>query len=965
MDAPCASSFMAGFWRVSRYGQAMEDLVLKAEAAAADLGRIPVADIGVRTVTLLTADGVFETLSLEDARPYLLEHPHLLVNRVMAAKRLGVPVLAAFDLLELFAFIRPARFCLPTIAGLLSALTIQGEAATAEDRCLLMQEAARHLLADPEAETYRFLEGLPSVARMMAAAGWPWGVFVLKALEARNPVSARRERDGLAVWSLLEEWQEGPPPARPGDAPVKTEESKNRLGHILGKDAESREAQRRYAETATHAFSPREFAEGPNLQILEAGTGTGKTLGYIAPASLWAEKNDAPVWLATYTKNLQRQLDQELSKLYPDPKKKYQKAVIRKGRENYACLLNIEETLRALMLRSAATPDGEGSVHIDYNRVLLGLVVRWARFSRDGDMIGGDFPSWLGGHFGARRLAGLTDRRGECLYSACAHYRKCFIEKAVRRSRQADLVVANHALVMVQAAMRGDDPDRPTRFVFDEGHHLFDAADSAFSVHLSGQEGAELRRWLRGKESGGSTRARGLKNRLEELITDDEEARLLLNRVLGAAQSLPGDNWLGRVAGAAANSKFEQFLMLVRTQILARCDARGPYGLETEVSTPVEGLVEAGQALAVALHDLATPMRALAGRLLTQLDDEAETLDSGDRGRLEAGAQSLRLRVEMVAVWAAMAEGLQKETPDDFCDWLALERIGSRELDVGMYRHFIDPSKPFAATVLDPAHGVLITSATLRDRLNNKEQNVPEVDGEAKGEAWQQADARVGAHHLMVAPRRLKLPSPFDYGAQTRCLIVTDVNKNDPDQLAAAYRALFLASNGGALGLFTAISRLRATYDRLAAPLDDMDIRLYAQHIDPINTATLVDIFREDKDSCLLGTDAVRDGVDVPGDSLRLIVFERVPWPRRTLLHRARQKAFGGRTYDEMLVRLRVAQAFGRLVRQATDRGVFVMLDGQTPSRLLEGLPPGVEPERVGLKEAIVITRDFTADTAT
>ena len=78
--------------------------------------------------------------------------------------------------------------------------------------------------------------------------------------------------------------------------------------------------------------------------------------------------------------------------------------------------------------------------------------------------------------------------------------------------------------MITQAAMRGDEFDAPKRFVFDEGHHIFDAADGAFAVHLTGAEGAELRRWLRGKETGGSTRARGLKSRLEELIAGDGES---------------------------------------------------------------------------------------------------------------------------------------------------------------------------------------------------------------------------------------------------------------------------------------------------------------------------------------------------------------------------------------------------------------------------------------------------------
>src|SRR5262249_28125994 len=154
--------------------------------------------------------------------------------------------------------------------------------------------------------------------------------------------------------------------------------------------------------------------------------------------------------------NLQHQLDGELDRLYPDPVRKSLKAVIRKGRENYLCLLNLEEAVRGL-----ATRPGDA--------VALGLMARWALASRDGDLQGGDFPGWLADLIGRGRSIGLADRRGECVYSACPHYHKCFIERSVRRARRADIVVANHALVMIQAARA--DPEEaqlPTRLVFDE-----------------------------------------------------------------------------------------------------------------------------------------------------------------------------------------------------------------------------------------------------------------------------------------------------------------------------------------------------------------------------------------------------------------------------------------------------------------------------------------------------------------
>jgi ATP-dependent DNA helicase DinG len=183
--------------------------------------------------------------------------------------------------------------------------------------------------------------------------------------------------------------------------------------------------------------------------------------------------------------------------------------------------------------------------------------------------------------------------------------------------------------------------------------------------------------------------------------------------------------------------------------------------------------------------------------------------------------------------------------------------------------------------------------------------------------------------------------------------IVTDIPRDDIGQVAAAFAALMRAAQGGALGLFTAIARLRAVHERIAPVLEADGLLLLAQHVDAMSTATLVDIFRAEEDSCLLGTDAVRDGVDVPGRSLRHIIFDRVPWPRPDILHRARKSVFGGAQYDDRVTRLRLRQAYGRLIRRADDRGIFSILDRALPSRLLSAFPPGVPVQRLPLVEAV------------
>lgn len=937
-----------------------------------------------RGAVLVSQDGEVDEISPREAAERLGREPLLLCHRGFTLRRLTGPRSRAqphpgtFDILDLFAFVRPARFTLPTPQGLARALGLPVPV-EAEAEALFLFEAAEALLGELTSPAYPDKEEAIALANALAKAGWSWGEAVLAALGA--PPQGRRAlsgESGLRIWRKLEDWEERAPPPPPSQEPVTPEAARERLAALAGPGAETRLSQSDYAARATHAFAPKPAPGMPALLLAEAGTGIGKTLGYLAPASLWAQANKGPVWISTFTKNLQRQIDQETRRLFPDPAERQEKVVIRKGRENYLCLLNLEEATNRV-------PAGS-----DF--IATALIARWALYSRDGDMVGGDFPAWLPAALGRPRLAAeMTDRRGECVYSSCPHYKKCFIEKALRKARHAEIVIANHALVLHRAALdfafhqNGDDaapaehaagaedelPDHkllPPRLIFDEGHHLFDAADAAFSGHLSGFEGSDLRRWLRGPEAGRRGRARGLSGRIGDLVAGTPEGEEALQAVLDAAQALPGPGWQSRLNQGQPHGPAEKFLATVHAQVRARGrDEGGFYSVECDVLPVSEGVSEEAPKLDAALARLERAMRALADILRRTLDEEASSLETATRIRFDAAIRGLDRRAgTTIAGWRHMLKALVSLDIDEaagdpnpeaprFTDWFAIERQGGNDVDVGMHRHWIDPTEPLAETVLAPAPGVLITSATLRDEREEDEEEAE--DGFAP--SWAQAEVRTGAAHLPSASARAYFASPFDYAEQARIFIVRDVDKKNADQVAAAYRELFLASGGGALGLFTAISRLQGVYQRLSEPLEEAGLPLYAQHIDAMDTGTLVDIFRAEEKACLLGTDAVRDGVDVPGRSLRMIVFDRTPWPRPDILHRARREAFGGRKYDEMIVRLRLKQAFGRLIRSAGDRGVFVMLDPGLPTRLTTAFPPEVPIERLGLAETLEKVRDF------
>jgi ATP-dependent DNA helicase DinG len=867
----------------------------------------------------LREEGRTQGLAKGQAIARAAETPVLLLNAPLTGQRLGYPELNGLDLLELWAFIHPARFLVPTPKGLAAAL---GLAAPTEEGEIpgLLQQATAALLARIDAADWTEREGAWTAAQSLHRLRWAWSPLVA-------PRIARPREAERWLFSKLPEWEEAQPRPAPRTISLSEDQVLDRLDRLTGAGAEPRPGQRAYAAAAAAAFTPRRHRDQPNMLLAEAGTGIGKTLGYLAPASLWAGEAQGTVWVSTYTKALQRQLDRESLRLFPDAAMAARRVVVRKGRENYLCLLNLEDALQGGFSGRAA--------------ILAQLVARWAAFSKDGDMVGGDLPGWLPTLFRRNGSTALTDRRGECIYAGCPHYRKCFIERSARASADADIVIANHALVMINAARGRETGQRPQRIIFDEGHHLFDAADSTFSVALSGQEAIELRRWIMGPENGSRGRRRGLAARLSDLASYDEEGGQAIRAAIDAAQALPADEWLKRVVAGEPFGPLEALFAAVRGTVYARAadagEADAGYGLETELAEPDGTLVEAAQEAALALDALIKPLVRLARRLEAVIEDAPDWLDGAARARIEGAVASLGWRRDLIAAWLALLARIGGPADPDFVDWMTVDRIEGREFDIGLHRHWLDPTRPLAETVLKPAQGVIVTSATLKG-----------------GGEWDNAAARSGAAHLPHGAEQFEAASPFDYPDRAEVLIVTDIKRGDIAALSGAYARLIEAAGGGTLGLFTAIRRLRAVHARIADRLARGGLPLYAQHVDPMDTGTLVDIFRDDPRASLLGTDALRDGVDVPGHSLRLVVMEGVPWSKPTVLHAARRLAGGGNAYDDRLIRARLAQAFGRLIRRAEDKGQFVILSAAMPSRLLSAFPPGTPVRRVTLDEAII-----------
>ena len=872
----------------------------------------------------------------------------LLCHRRWSEARAGVEISNYLDIMELYAFVRPARFALPTPAGLAQQLGL-ARPQSGDDMASLLPQIAFMLLDELAAHPPREQAEAAKIANMMAAGGWAWGPLILAHLGVAQSAAGPPDGRQAAVWHRLPDYTDYTPQTEPGIQPVLPEAARQRLQEMLGSEAEIRQSQSDYAAALAMSFDRPDAGPTPALVLAEAGTGTGKTLGYLAPATLWAEKNGGTVWISTYTRTLQHQIAAELTRLYPDASERAAKIVLRKGRENYLCLLNLEEALTQMPGQPRRA-------------TALGLMARWAGASSDGDLTGASFPAWLLDLLGRPLTAGLADRRGECIHAACSHYNRCFVEKSIRAAKRADIVVTNHALVMVQAAYASPTDRRdPTRFIFDEGHHVFDAADSAFSAYLTGREASELRHWIRGAEDGRRGRARGLKRRLEDLLADDPAAFANLDSVLEAARELPGQGWQNRLSQFQPMGAAETFFMHLRAALYNNvADPESLYDLQTQLHPAPEAVQAAAKPFAATLAAIAVPLTRLAAALKTVLDDNADSLDTAGRGRIEGAIRGIELRATgPLNAWQLMLADIGGGARDGFVDWMQIDRLDGQDRDVGVARHWLDPTIPFAHSVLEKAHGAAITSATLQDHAIPKTGDAAAGAGGAPHDGWQSALTLSGATHLEHAAMRVSFESPFDYKNQTRIFVVNDLERDRPEATASAMAGLITAAGGGGLGLFTAIRRLRAVYPALAARLEAAGLPLYAQHIDQMNLQTLLAMFREDPESCLLGTDAVRDGIDVPGAALRLIVFDRMPWPRSDILFAARAAWQGRDNWTERQTRLKLRQAFGRLIRRQTDRGVFVMLDSRLPTRLTSAFPADVTIERIGLAEAIAQTKIF------
>jgi len=639
--------------------------------------------------------------------------------------------------------------------------------------------------------------------------------------------------------------------------------------------------------------------QGDTLMI-EAPTGTGKSLAYLVPAAQWARQRGERVVISTNTINLQDQLCskdiptvQALLAEQPDQWPAL-RAVQLKGRSNYLCLKRYESF--------RAHPDHNE----DQTRGLLKLQL-WLPSTNSGDraelmLIQGEQQVWNN----------VNVDPDQCLRQRCSLYNECFFFKARAEAENAHIVVANHALLMSDVKSPGILP-RYDHLIIDEAHNLEDVATDQLGFTISQHSLTGL---LNDMHSAGGVRlAGGVLNEWTQIFrlstVDHKEQRKLEDL---SADLRPNVD----KAREAAQQLFSIF-----NDIMAKDRSVTQYDPQLRITSKVRRHTEWTQ-VEQTWENLSINLRKLGdgfGKLQAILDNL--------EGRDINGYDDLVMRVKGMV--NACTE-LQRQFDlviygnEETVAWLTADQR-RRELLVQAAPIHVGPL--LTEDLWLKKRASILVSATL-----------------SVSNSFDYPKQRLGLDEATT----MQLDSPFDYSKSTLIYLPTDMpepnERNYQRAMEDALINLCKATGGRTLALFTANASLKQTYHGISESLEQADISTLAQGMDG-SRRSLIQRFKSDPRTVLLGTASFWEGVDVVGDALSVLVITKLPFsvPNDPVFS-ARSEGFDDAfaEYSVPQAILRFKQGFGRLIRSKDDRGIVVVLDRRLLSKnygrqFLESLP--------------------------
>lgn len=688
-------------------------------------------------------------------------------------------------------------------------------------------------------------------------------------------------------------------------------------GVIAGKlpDYEDRPDQLRMAFAVSEAFNKGQLA------VIEAGTGTGKSLAYLVPAVLWAKTNQERVVVSTRTINLQEQLIRKDLPFLRRATGLEIYAVLVKGRSNYLCWRRSENAGRELGLFDQEQVDE------------IQQILAWADNTADGSK---EELSFIPSYQAWEEVCCEAD---QCAKVRCQYYSRCFFHKARRQAARADILVVNHALLLSDLALRQQTDNYSAtavlppfeRVILDEAHHLEDVATSYFSAQITRFTFGRVLGRLRHPRKPNQGLLPRLLDQLSRELPDSEDT--LYRALHGQIESLVGRRQqLLDMAVEELQCIGEELPAALGKKVTAFSDVKHrvlPAFLQTaewqQICSRSERLRVGSHELANGLLDLLRAADALPETVADKLNSALVDL-RGLAGRLEGISADL-------GSFQAVAAGS--------CVWLEIRegRIGrGKGLITSLCQAPLEVADSLNKALYQRFRTLVMTSATLT------------VAG-----AFGYFHSRVGLDR--VEPGRLfelSLESPFDYQNQALVAVPTDLPEPGKPGFSEAVRdaveKAVLCSGGRSFVLFTSYALLQQVHAELSPVLEAQRLRCLKQGQE--NRHRLLKRFAEDESSILFGTDSFWEGVDVPGRSLEQVIIARLPFkvPTEPVLE-ARAQAIeqrGGDAFMEYTVPqavIRFKQGFGRLIRHRNDRGVVLILDTRVVRRgygrmFLRSLPP-------------------------
>jgi predicted DnaQ family exonuclease/DinG family helicase len=799
--------------------------------------------------------------------------------------RLDVEFLEAAGLwdesMEILDTLDIARILLPTAAShslpLLS--TEMGFRQPRPHRALDDADATRQLLLRLREEAVGLDEALKeSMLALVAAYPWPVARFFAEALTAPNPspepeAAARVEPAGR-----------GRSAQAPPDDPYTVAAligPEGPLANLLP-GYEHRESQMQMLLAVAQIQ-----ARGGTL-VVEAGTGTGKSLAYLVPSIARAVRHRERVVVSTNTHTLQEQL---MGKDLPSLREWLPwdfKANLLKGRSNYVSLRRWRRFL--------AEPCKDAEELMFKLKVLL-----WLNTTESGDrselrLHGREEVLWT-------RIA--SDPL-DCVGIHCTK-EDCYVHRARAEAETADVVVVNHALLLADAEVGGGLLPEYDHLVIDEAHHLEEAATRGLRQEVDGPGLlALLERLARRHETG---RVEGL---LEELQRQPN---------LGASDDAFGQ---AEPLAVAAAERVRELFLIADGWVAARLGETERREESVRI-TPALREEDGWADLHLAAENAVTALAALDATLRRAVAGVREWLggEEPDQGIRELEMIRGRLEVALGLIEAAMLR------PDsNRVYWFSQV---SRAENLLLRAAPINVGSLLRDRVYAERRSTVFTSATL-----------------AVGGTFDYFSSRVG---LGPEIEEMILPSPFDFYHQALVCLPTDLPLPEDDQFDVAVEDIIAAVagrvGGRTLALFTSHRQLRDVYAALRQRVDLDEVLILGQGIDG-QRRQLLKTFEEAPRPLLLGTATFWEGIDIPGERLSCVIVVRLPFPVPTdpvYAARAEQVRDPFSQLALPQAALRLKQGFGRLIRRSTDRGAVVILDNRILGRdygkaFLDILPP-------------------------